>query len=157
MKVKMTVGGDDLEYDVHEQLNFDPEYVFDELGKQPGQLAWWYSLLAMKDQEIEDFVNHLASVTADTELALRADSETLIKAYGKVTEGVISSLLANNPNLQKIKADLANLRREGAMLKAMAKGFDSRSALLATSGSAQKAEIQARLRAMVNKTDKGGA
>ncbi len=155
MRVKMLVGGDKLEYDVHEQLTFDPEYVFEELGKQPGQLAWWFSLLAMKEQEVEDFSLKISGETARTELAYRADADALAKIYGKVTEGVISSLVDNTPDLIALHEKLNQLRKEASLLKAMAKGFDSRSALLATSASAQKAEIQARLRSLIKKTEGG--
>lgn len=155
MKVQMKVGGDDLEYDVHEQLYFDPEYVFEELGKQPGQLAWWYSLLAIKDQEVSNFESKAEAEASRIELAYRQDSENLAKLYGKVTESVISALVKNNPTVLENEEKLSLLRREAALLKAMTRGFESRSGLLATSGSAQKAEIQARLRSLMKKTEGG--
>ena len=156
MKVKMLVGGDELEYDVHEQLNFDPEYVFPEIGEQAGQLAWWYSLLAIKEQETQDFAAKMASRAAEIELAYRSDSDALAKVYGKVTEGVINSLVQLNQELVDLTAQHNNLKRECALLKAMTKGFDARTSLLTTSGSAQKAEIQARLRTLIKSTAKGG-
>jgi hypothetical protein len=151
----MVVAGDKLEYDVHEQLFFDIENTFDELGKQAGMLAWWYSLLALKDQEVEDYKVHMERDIATIELKFRANSEDLAETYGKVTESVIRAAVDTNAEVVTLKEGYNFLRRESGLLKAMAKGMDTRSVLLATAGSAQKAELEARLRSMVGKAKKG--
>jgi len=46
------------------------------------------------------------------------------------------------------------MKQDLNMLKATARGFDSRGPLLCTAGSAQKAEVQARLRQLVGKAKK---
>ena len=157
MKVVMKVNGQKLEYDTHEQLTFDVEYVFDELGTQPGQLAWWHSLLSYKDEEANNFKANMESKIAQKELALRGDQTTLVALYGKVTEGVISAVLAGDPEILELKQQHNELLRDASLLKAMTRGFETRSVLLATASSAQKAEIQARLRSMMKKTDQEGS
>jgi hypothetical protein len=154
MKVRMRVGGDPLEYDTHEQLTFDVENTFSELGEQAGQLAWWYSLLAIKEQEVDDFKVGMDKVTAERELELRKDTETLTAEYGKVTEGVIKACLEADPDLVFLRQEHNELKKQAALLKAMTRGFESRTSLLTTAGSAQKAEMQARLRKLISKTDK---
>jgi hypothetical protein len=147
MDIKMTVGGQKLEYDPQETLFFDPEHVFDVIGKQSGNLAWWYSLLAMKEQELAD-----AQVAFDKQAAER--DEEIRNQGNKLTETAIKSLLAKEPALVKAQLHLNSLRRDAAFLKAMARGFDSRSALLATAGSAQRAEVEARLRELTGRAKK---
>lgn len=147
MKVKMLVAGNPLEYDIHEQLYFDPENVFDELDSQPGKVAWWYSLVALKEQEVEDFSMKVASETANAELAFRKDTEALAKVYGKVTEGVISSLVQTSPVVLDLKTKYNELRKELMLLKAMTKGFEARTSLMSTSASARKEEMKAHLAA----------
>jgi hypothetical protein len=154
MKVKMLVAGDELEYDVHEKLYFDPEHVFDEIGKQSGKLAWWHSLVALKDQEVEDFKIKLDKILADRELAYRGDSADLVEKYGKVTEGVIRAAVDTDSIVIEAKKHLNNLKREVGMLKAMAKGMDTRSVLLATAGSAQKRELETRLRSAIGEASR---
>jgi hypothetical protein len=151
MEVKMKVAGDKLEYDVHEQLYFDPEHVFEVIGKQAGMLAWWYSLLALKDQELEDYKVHMDRDIAVVELNYRRNSDDLVAIYGKVTESVIKAAVESDVVVVEAKEGLNLLKRESGMLKAMAKGMDTRSVLLATAGSAQRAELEARLRSMVGK------
>lgn len=155
MKVKMDIAGDEFKYDVHEQLFFDPEHVFDVIGKQAGQLAWWHSLVALKDQECEDYKVRLDRDLAEIELSYRKNSGDLVAEYGKVTESVIKAVVESNSDVIVLKEKLNLLKREVGMLKAMAKGMDTRSVLLATAGSAQRAELEARLRSMVGKA-KGG-
>lgn len=145
MKVKMLVAGNPLEYDIHEQLYFDPENVFDELDTQPGKVAWWYSLVALKEQEVEDFSMRVAAETANAELAFRADADNLAKQYGKVTEGVISSLVQTAPVVTDLKTKYNELRRELMLLKAMTRGFEARTTLMTTSASARKEEMKAHL------------
>lgn len=156
MRVTMSVAGDSLTYDIQEQLTFDVENTFSELGEQPGKLAWWYSLLIFKEQEVDDFKVRMESRIAERELELRSDTEDLAKKYGKVTESVIKAALAADEELVEIREDFNELRKQAGLLKAMTRGSESRSVLLATAGSAQKAEIQARLRKLVGKTEKGG-
>ena len=151
MKVQMLVGGQNLKFDIHTELNFDPEHVFDVIGKQPGMLSWWYSLAAMKDQEVNDFTSEMEKRMAEIELEVRSDTALLEAQYGKVTEGVIKAAIQAKDEPSQLKAKLNEMRRDAAILKAMAKGFDSRSALLATAGSAQRAEVEARLRQLVGK------
>ncbi|MCG8430106.1 MAG: hypothetical protein MJA29_02890 [Candidatus Omnitrophica bacterium] len=151
MKVQMQVGGKELKYDVHEQLFFDPEHVFDEIGKQAGQLAWWYSLLALKDEEAENFKVEMDARIAEIELAARRDTDTLVSLYGKVTEAVIKAHVEQQVEVVGLKQKYSELKRESGLLKAMTKGMDSRSVLLATAGSAQKAELEARLREITGK------
>ena len=150
----MLVAGDELEYDVHEKLYFDPEHVFDEIGKQSGKLAWWHSLVALKDQEIEDAKIMLDKLLADRELAYRSDTDDLVDKYGKVTEGVIRAAVDSDSLVISAKKQLSQLRKEGALLKAMAKGMDTRSVLLATAGSAQKREIETRLRSSIREASR---
>lgn len=154
MKIKMKVNGDSLEYDVHEQLHFDPEYVFDELGEQAGQMAWWYSLLAYKEQEAADFKNELARVEAQAELDIRNDTERLNKMYGKVTEAIIKAEVALHKGVIHAQTRFNELQKQAALLKAMTRGYENRGVLLATSASAQKAEVQARLRRLIGKASK---
>lgn len=152
MKVSMTVGGEKLEYDVHEQLFFDPGSVFEELGSQPGQVAWWYSLLTIKEQEAEDFKTDMESTISGIELEYRSNSEDLAKTYGKVTESVISAALNLDARVLDLRKKYSTLRREVGLLKAMTRGQDTRSNLLSVSGSAQKVELQARLRSLIAST-----
>lgn len=152
MKISMEVAGDSLEYDVHEQLHFDPEYVFDELGEQPGQMAWWYSLLAYKEQEASDFKTEVGRISAQAELDIRNDTERLTKAYGKITEAIIKAELALHPDVVAASQRLNELNKQVALLKAMTRGYENRGVLLATAASAQKAEVQARLRRQISKT-----
>jgi hypothetical protein len=155
MKVKMSVAGDSLAYDVHQQLSFDVENTFAELGAQPGQLAWWYSLLTLKQEEIEYFKTRMDAAFAERELELRADTDDLTKRYGKITEAIFKAELAVDVDLQSLQNEYTKLKREEGLLKAMTRGMESRSVLLATASSAQKSEVQARLRALVRKTEKG--
>jgi len=150
MKVKMQVAGDDFEYDVHEKLYFDPEHVFAEIGKQSGKLAWWHSLVALKDQEIEDAKIMLDKLLADRELDYRKNSDDLVAEYGKVTEGVIRASVDSDSLVIDAKKRLSHLKKEGGLLKAMSKGMDTRSVLMATAGSAQKREIETRLRSSID-------
>jgi len=154
MIVKMVVAGQKFEYDIHETLDFDPEHVFDVIGKQPGELAWWFSLLAMKEQEVEDNKTAMDSKVSGIELDLRANSKLLEDKYGKVTEAVIKAELTQNQEVLALQKKYSKLRREAGLLKAMTKGFDSRSVLLATAGSAQRAELEARLRSLTGKASK---
>jgi hypothetical protein len=156
MKVTMQVAGDALTYKVHEQLTFDPENTFVELGDQPGKLAWWYSLLTLKEQEADDFKARMEARAAERELELRGDTEDLAKQYGKVTEGVIKAALASDEDLVEMREKYNEIRRDVGLLKAMTRGSESRSVLLATAASAQKAELQAKLRKLVGKAEKGG-
>ena len=151
MRIKMTVGGQKLEYDPHDELFFDPEHVFDVIGKQSGHLAWWYSLVAMKDHELGDAQVEYDRRTAEIDEEIRAKA---VDSGEKLTETAIKSRLAKEPDLVQGQLDLNRLRRDVSFLKAMARGFDSRSALLATAGSAQRAEVEARLRELTGKTRK---
>jgi len=153
MRITMSVAGNPLKYDTHEQLNFDVENTFKELGEQPGQLAWWYSLLALKEQELDDFRARMEGRIAERELELRRDTDALTAQYGKVTEGVIKAVITADPDLGTLREEYHEIKKQAALLKAMTRGFESRSVLLATAGSAQKSEIQARLRKLVTKTD----
>lgn len=154
MRVKMNVRGMPLDFKIHTELNFDPENVFAIIGEQPGKLAWWTSLAVMRDQELADFATQADKRKAEIELGVRGDSKSLEEQYGKVTEGVIKAVLASNDEIVKLNMDANKLRRDVGILKAMAKGFETRSVLLATAGSAQKAEVEARLRSLVGKAKK---
>lgn len=154
MKVSMKVGGEKFSYDIQKELNFDPEYVFDALGEQPGKVTWWWSLVAMKEREVEDFRVNMDAELATIELSYRSDSSVLEAQYGKVTESVIKAAMASNDDVMKLHKKHSALKQDLNMLKAGARGFDGRGALLCTAGSAQKAEVQARLRALVGKAKK---
>jgi len=149
MKVAMKVGGMDVKYDIHDELYFDPENVFDVIGKQPGQMTWWASLVVLKEQEYADAqVKHDRRVAQlDQEIRSSANRDTT-----KITEGAIKAQITCNDEVEKDLIHLNRLKRDVGFLKAMSKGFEARSVLLATAGSAQKAEIQARLRSMVKRT-----
>jgi hypothetical protein len=153
LKVEMKVAGMKVAYDVHDELNFDTDRAFDELGKQAGRQTWWWSLVAMKEQEVSDYKTSMESDIAQVELALRADPAKLESSYGKVTEGVIKSALAIHPAIISVQTKLHEMQRDLALLKAMGKGFDSRGVMLATAGSAAKAEAQARLRELVHSVE----
>ena len=154
MKVAMQVGGQDLKFNIHTELNFDPEHVFDVIGKQPGMLSWWYSLAAMKEQEVSDYAADMEKRMAEIELEVRSDPKALEATYGKVTEAVIKAVIQSRDEPGEMRSKLNEMKRDAAILKAMARGFDSRSALLATAGSAQKAEVEARLRQLTGKASK---
>lgn len=149
MKVAMKVGGMDVKYDIHDELYFDPEHVFDVIGKQPGLMTWWASLTVLKDQEYQDAVVKHDRKVAQLDQDIR---QLAVREGTKITEGTIKSKILSNLEVEKGLLQLNKLKRDVGFLKAMAKGFESRSVLLATAGSAQKAEIEARLRAMVKGT-----
>jgi len=154
MKVSIKVDGNAIKYDIDEELNFDPEFVFDALGEQAGKQVWWWHLTSMKEREVEDFKIKMDAELAQLELEIRGDSATLEAQYGKVTESVIKAAMACHPKLVEANKKLNALKQDLNMLKATARGFDGRGALLCTAGSAQKAEVQARLRALVGKAKK---
>ena len=154
MKVKMKVGGREFEYDISKELDFDPEFVFDALGKQPGKQVWWWHMVALKEREVEDFKVNMDAELAQLELDFREDGSTLEAQYGKVTESVIRSALACHEDVIKLHKKNAAMKPDLNMLKAAARGFDSRGPLLCTAGSAQKAEVQARLRELVGRAKK---
>ena len=153
-KVKMRVGGNDLKYDIQEELYFDIDTVFTYFGKQAGLVAWWKSLVSTKDKELRDAKEMLAKLSAEIELGLRKDQDAIAAQYGKVTEGVIKALIASNETLVADEMKINILARDVGLLKAMADGFEGRSVLMATAGSAQKAEISAHLRELTGKTKK---
>jgi len=153
LKVKMKVGAMAVNYDVHDELYFDPEHVFDVIGEQASKLAWWTSLVVMKEQELADAnVNHDRAV-AEVDLAIRANA---LDQGAKITETAIKAVLTQNEDLHAGALKINKIRRDVGFLKAMALGFKDRSALLATSGSAQRAELEARLRSMMKKTENQG-
>lgn len=154
MKISMKVGGQKFDYDIEKELNFDPEFVFDVLGEQPGKQVWWWHLVSMKEREVEDFKINMDAELAQIELDFRADGSTLEAQYGKVTESVIRSAVAIHPDVITIHKKANAMKQDLNMLKAAARGFDARGPLLCTAGSAQKAEVQARLRQLVGKAKK---
>lgn len=151
MRVKMKVGALDVEYDIHDELYFDPEHVFDVIGEQSSKLAWWSSLVVMKEQEYEDAKVKNDRFVAEVDAAIRADG---LDAKVKLTEAAIKGLVTQNEGVYKRALSLNKLKRDVGFLKAMAMAFKDRSALLATSGSAQRAELEARLRATVGQARK---
>lgn len=153
-KVKMKVGGNDLKYDIQEELYFDIDTVFTYFGKQAGLVAWWKSLVSTKDKELKDAKVMLAKLSAEIELNLRQNQDAIAAQYGKVTEGVIKALIASNETLVADEMKINILARDVGLLKAMADGFEGRSVLLATAGSAQKSEIAAHLRDLTGRTEK---
>ena len=154
MEVEMQVAGQDLQYDIHEQLFFDIETVFGELGTHPGQLSWWYSLLAFKDEELNNFKVSMEGRISQIELEFRGNQTGLVAAYGKVTESVITAAVNCHTEVLELRQKLNELTREAALLKAMTRGMESRTSLMATASSAQKAEVEARLRATIKQTQK---
>lgn len=168
MKVKINVAGEEVKYDVKEELFFDIEHVFSYFGHQAANVAWWWSLVAIRSQEIRDAKVELDSMKADLdrlsaqiELDIRKDQDALAAQYGKVTEAVIKAVVTGNPLLaakqEEINAKqvaISKLTRDKDLLTAMADGFEGRSALLATAGSARRAEVQANIRELVTKTSK---
>lgn len=151
MKISMTVNDELLEYEVHEQLYFDVEDVFPELGEQPGQLAWWYSLLTYKQHELDNFKAEFERAKAQRELDIRRGMDALVAKYGKVTEAIIAAEVAIDDELEEMLLKLNELKKQVGLLKAMTGGMESRSVLLATAASAQKAEVQARLRQLTKR------
>jgi hypothetical protein len=151
LKVKMKVGAMDVKYDVHDELYFDPEHVFDVIGEQASKLAWWSSLVVMKEQELADEQVRHERRTAEVDTAIRAQA---VDTGTKVTETAIKSMIAQNDEIHNGSLKINKLKRDVGFLKAMAMAFKDRSALLATSGSAQRAELEARLRSMVKSTSK---
>lgn len=154
MKVKMIVAGDALSFDIHKELNFDPENVFAVIGEQPSKLAWWHSLVALKERELADFMVDMDARVSAIELDTRGNSKDLEAQYGKVTEGVIKSVLATNDEVMELTKKSNEIKRDVNILKAMAKGFDSRSALMATAGSMSRVELEAGLRSMTGRAKK---
>ena len=154
MKVSMKVGGQKVDYDIDAELNFDPEFVFDVLGEQPGKQTWWWHLVAMKEREVEDHKIQMDANLAAIELDFRSNSSILEAQYGKVTESVIRSAIAVHDDVIKLHKKHNAMKQDLNMLKATARGFDSRGPLLCTAGSAQKAEVQALLRQLVGKAKK---
>jgi len=155
MKVQMIVGNEQLDFTVHTELNFDPANVFDVIGEQPGKLAWWTALVAVKEQELADFVVDMEARTSAIELDIRKNSKSLEDQYGKVTEGVIKAVLAANDEVVQLSTKMNEIKRDANILRAMAKGFDSRSSLMATAGSMHRAELEAGLRALTGRAKKG--
>ena len=149
MKVKMKVGNMNVSYDIHDELYFDPEHVFDVIGEQASKLAWWSSLVVMKEQELADNGVRHDRLVAEVDAGIRASA---LDRGVKVTETAVKGLVTQNDEVFDGAIKLNKLKRDVGFLKAMALGFKDRSALLATSGSAQRAELEARLRSMVGRT-----
>lgn len=154
MEITLTVSGNEMTFDTGEQLNFDIDGIMNELQEAPGSLGWWYTLLSYKEQERDDYKAQTAKMAADKELFLRANTDDLAKQYGKVTEGVIKAALLADEELTEREVQLNELNKQVGILKAMTRGQESRSSLMATAASLHKAELQASVRKMVNRSER---
>jgi len=154
MDVKLTVGGEEIEYNIQEELYFDIEYISKTLEKHAGELAWWSSLLSIKEKELADKKVEVEGEVGRKSIFFRTDPLFSAKYNKKVTEGVINAELAADEELMLLHKEMNELRLQVGYLKAMSNGMDRRTALLATSGSIKRSELEAGLRSVVKKTKK---
>jgi len=154
MNIKLVVGSEKLDYNVEEELFFDIDHISRTLQTHTGQLAWWASLLAIKEKEYSDKKVNLDGREGEISIFLRTDEDTAKRYNKKVTEGVINAELSSNEELMIQRKDLNETKLQIGYLKAMVKGMSDRSPLLATAGSIRRSELEAGMRSVIKKTTK---
>ena len=151
MFVELQVDGEDLSYNIEEQLNFDTDSIPKALEKQSGLVSWWGHLLSTKQMEYKNFKAKVEVELAKLEKSIRLDPG-LATTYGKVTESVISAEVKMHPDYIRFQEELNELERQVGYLRSMVNGFESRTTILATAGSLRRSEIEANIRSLVNRT-----
>lgn len=161
MRLSMKVNDTKIDCSIEEELYIDFDRLDKAVQEHSSMLAWWYAVLAEKEEEMNNISVLADSKIAQRELEVRnilvSKNDAEIQSLGvnsdvKVTEGVISAILAADDLIRKYKKRVNQVKKEFKQLKAMCSGFEARTGLLTSAYGRRRAELEAQLKALTSKT-----
>jgi hypothetical protein len=153
----VTVDGDHLTIDVFKELVVDLENLDKHLTEHCALLAYWESMLGFKMLEVNRSQVLLDRLLAATEVRIRKEMGSDPSKYGfpkdvKVTEGLVQALVTDDQDVVDHKNILNDLKKDAAIIKALVNGYDKQCAILVTLGGKRRAELEAGIHNVINKT-----
>ena len=109
--------------DIAGELFIDYNNLEEECSKHSSRFYYWTEKLADAEKEKEKEENALKAILGRRELAIREDPPRKMK---KITESVVSAMLASDPIVIEQRDRLAAVRGTVADLKAIVSAFEHR-------------------------------
>lgn len=152
-------GGEMLDIDIDRCLTIDMEKLVDVLCRHAADQAWWNACLGEKEEEVGKLKVSQEAVIALQEIHIRNKLTTNSVDLGvtkgvKITEGVVSAVMAQDPEVQEARKTILQAKKELAVLRAVCEGFKSRTITIANLGGNRRAEIEANMASTINKAHK---
>jgi hypothetical protein len=160
---KIPCAGEMLEIDIEDELGIDIDNLTPDLQTQGALQAWWDAKLADKAEEVGKVKVGVEAALGEREIFIRnvlmsdptklgVDLETK-----KVTESVVRAVMDQDETVKEQRLRLLKVQHEMGVLRAVCKGYDTRTSLLTTLGGVRRAELEAAMKSVIKRfRDEGG-
>lgn len=152
---KIPCAGEMLEIDIEDELGIDVDNLSPDLQTQAALQSWWDAKYAEKSEEYGKLKVGVSANLGEREIFIRNVLATDPQKLGvelepkKVTEGVVKAVMDQDERVQEERIKLLKIEKEMNVLRAICRGYDTRSAILSTLGGMRRAEMESLMRSVI--------